>query len=653
MAERDLRYLHGDELDVTDGGWVIDSGTTVGTSTVSGRAVLTVSRGASGQGRVARVARATDSVRRLRDRQLMVAQAYVQVVSETSTWAAGSHGVLVSDGVRELAWVAGSAGVALVHPSSGAVLLQVRASTAWSPTARHHVRLTKRGTDNWTVYLDGVQAGRLPYTSAPTTLERARWAFGLLDPASLGAARWDRIEVTHGFDVALPAEVARAARQFPAKVFAELTRAGEAMAQAIAGAMAGPLGRMKELWHEASLSGGDTVARLDADNTSAPDDIRPGWIVTNPANHANVAARWRWTTNIRAQHDLAGLVTPAEIRVAVGATFRRVDFTAVGGSNSTGAMLTAAYGGRIVYARSYVSGTSEYWQMTDGFTPAANTFGHRAYVGSRMPHRVELFLLTGLCALLAIDGVIVHREPWASLAVDASELTHLYAVVGTWDLEDAYSDAVAFDLTRYPLLASRWASRLFWTTGCERNDEVEVWMRRRWQNIAARGTSHGIRQEVARFTCGAGYVDFEELDGGWVLDQTFPDLTPVVLDDADPTLERVTAEIPARTTWTDEQAADYLTHYVLPLSTVALTYRVARQHAMTGSSLLSGSSETLTVDTTFGLQVGDVVELRNAARTVVARATVVSVTSATAVDVAATGISWASGDVLRRIIGTT
>lgn len=635
-----IAWVKGDEL---PDGWTLDSG-----------AVAAV---VDGEIRLGRPFASVGAYRRLVPAEgvpdLMVIQAEV-AVEPSSGDLPSHHGLALSDGRRSVALLTGEGGLILVRPDSGDTLAVVRSAVEWAPEVRHHLRLERASVGEWRVYVDSELVLRLPYDRAPAVAERAGWAWGLLDSSALGFARWSNIEASEGLDVALPAEVERAWLRLPLVVQQRAGAGAAALVRSIAGAFAGSFGSLRDLWVEATLGDGVVYDRVFSRGHVDPDAQVPGWAWAG-TQHDVLGDQWRWIADpsVYAERSWASIAIPPSTRAIVAATWRRLDAVAPTG-NDTGAVLILELAGRLIVARSRADDTTNArprWVLVDGEGAGASDLGAGWPVVDAESHRVELVAIAFRAALLVVDGRVVARVPWADLPAAGGRRARVQVDGGVWVLEDVGAELRALPQGHARPWADRLLERLFATSGCERTDEVDVWSRRRWSAYEARGTTRGIEQEILRLSCGDAGLLVEDDAGRWELDRTWPEVSPVILDEAEPGLVRVNAEIGADVRLTDAQLAGYLTSYHLPISVAELRYLVWRRHLLTAASTAEGGDDTrIEVASVQGLEVGQIVELRTAAGDVVASTEILEVDEPELV-IRGQDHTWAAGDVLRRKIG--
>jgi hypothetical protein len=287
--------------------------------------------------------------------------------------------------------------------------------------------------------------------------------------------------------------------------------------------------------------------------------------------------------------------------------------------------------------------------------------GRRWYVDPYVPHRVELHVFDPDWVYVVIDGKIVDRWPYEDFEA-ASDGLNVY-VQTEWAtdtptnhqvrLRDADYQVRQCDMTRRPHFLLALNERDLLVSGCERNDELELWGRRIWGVESLRGTTRGIDLETERLACQDAVTLFHETSRiDWHLEMTYPELTPIFLE-ASGVISLLTVEFGFHAlNYTKEELAEYLCRHVFPSSTGESKFVAAYASTlMGGSSVVSGNTRLPIPAADVGhWAVGDAAHVRKADNSFYDDGTVVTV-GATYIEISpVTDHTYAASDVVRKTL---
>lgn len=608
----------------------------------------------------------------------IVAQAKIRGEAQANGWGAGTFspiGMLIDDGARSLAVSVGPT-LALVDPSTGAEVRTVSTSHDW--IGWHVYRLEKRASSEWLLYVDDRLVARVGYLVAPAAATSTPIVFvGQVDPSGFGTSTATYNELEVGIDLAPPMawEVDRWRLSLPAPIQTRWNAFARAALRATVGIVRDVLESMKRV--EADLG----AVRTDFDDfdlyaagDTLPSALSPAWTV----NGTLTVERGRLRTDLTSanviytEYNFASANRPPDDTVwGCRCTFTLHEFSSVG--DWPGPFIFIRNGDKNLGAHLKIDGDGYLrWHLTNGYYGA--TFGDGYRVNAYAAHEVEMIVLGHDVVLLLVDGVVVERVDYSSFggatAVELIRVGRGYngGSLGPTqcevDLERITLYRRVSDLGRRNLFLQQCIERLIFVGGCERNDELEVWLRHHYGVQQGRGAIEPTVAEVRRLTCTEqAQWDVEEEEASWFLEVTYPELTPVFLEVSgvfrDAYLEFIGG---AALNFTEQELADLLVRYLLPISTLELAYHAAVHSVMTAASSATATYTQLTVNRTADFEAGDEVTVRDAAGATREEAEVVSIVSATVIRVGlADGLggttalanSYTTGDILRKTLATS
>lgn len=287
--------------------------------------------------------------------------------------------------------------------------------------------------------------------------------------------------------------------------------------------------------------------------------------------------------------------------------------------------------------------------------------GRRWYVDPYVPHRVELHVFDPDWVYVVIDGKIVDRWPYADFEGASSGLDVYVEARWAEDtptnhqvrLRDADYQVRQCDMTRRPHFLLALNERDLVVSGCERNDELELWGRRIWGVESLRGTTRGIELETERLACQDTITLLHETSIiDWYAEMTWPELTPIFIE-ADGTISLLTVEFGFHAlNYTLEELGDYLCRHVFPSSTGESKFVAAYASVLTGSSSTVGSNTRLPIAAADvgHWAVGDVAHVRKANNSLYDDGTV-AVVGATYIEInPIADNTYAASDIVRKTL---
>lgn len=657
MPDRSIVYFHTSEGDTPASHrspWLVDGAPTVDVDDDW----CTITVGSAGLGRHRRkLFKADRKVRRYRDQVTL--QMLAQGVSATAGWASGNGpiGLVIHDGYAKIG-VSIGATLRWINPDTGATVGD-DIEAGWSWLLPHVYRLHKDASAGWVLEIDGQRTYTLPYDLAPVDTGVVPYmAWGHLDSASTSVSRWQRVE--GGLNMALPRQqdVERVTDNMLASINLRWNERWEAWARALVGAMEHVSAKLEGVWDLF------TARRQHEQQFAAPGDqlgdvVEPAWTLTASAQQSIVRNRIRMdhTTTVAMTADFSGGATlPATAERYVRALYQ-VDSYTPDAQGRVGPHLAVHDGSVAVHAWLVEHNDGWAWVLADNAgTGAYTALGEPWTVDLLHQHHVELQVLGEDWVLLLVDGRVVNRRPYSDFTIVSAADS---AVIGTApittvvDWEDSKAGRRVTDLQHRQWFTLLVMERMLPVGGCERNDELDTWLRGRFEVMASRGTDTGILEELKRITCSGDVNLVEETsDGSWYLELTYPEITPVYLEMVG-FLVDVYAEIgDGAINMTPQQIADWAVRYLLPISTVEFEYFMAVYTTATGASTTPSTGTTrILVDSTEHFDIGDQVTIRDAANTVQEIRTITNIgTSPVFIDVATTSNSWVLGDVVRKTL---
>jgi len=626
MANEEIHYYHSDSgvlPSASTDPWVVNGG---GTRTVEDAGVRIVSAGGRASYQKRLFVTDTDaSPARYADR--FVVQAIVTGIAKFSALTADSPiGFTIDDGERQLDVRIGDK-IEFVNPTTGAIVKEIKTGHAWlAPTA---YRFVKDRSDQWLFYAGRELIGVLAYNLAPvsaSTKLRCDWGHISVAGGSTSTAIYQSVEAGLNLDPPREWRVDRAQFNLLSSIQERWTDVARAGLRASVGLYESLSVRMEGAWRLLTAAR-KTILRFYAKGDLDPTTLNPAW-TKNGAGAAHSIVRERLRISTSPAHALsyleaAGFDTPSVdeegyVRATVMCPTIVADV-----NGRAGPWLYMSYGDVEMTAMllEVVAGESYGWAITTWSTAGAVTIlGETAWrVDPAQPHVVEMQMLGQEWLLLIIDGQVVDRVAYADLTVIALAETAsigMFASSGTTDLEDIEAGRRHADLKRRPVFLQNAVERLIFVGGCERNDELETWMVNHHQVQERRGTTRGMIMELRRMTCSQDvFVVSDTEPGDWYLEETYPEVTPIFLEFGGSYFD-IYVEFPVgASNFSPQELADLAVRYLVPVSTVELTYRACLATMTTGVHVVAGSTFRFPVKASDEFAVGDTVTIRNAANT--------------------------------------
>jgi len=586
----------------------------------------------------------------------------------------GPWGITIDDGSMALALAIGSK-LELVVPSTGALILEL--SGSFDYLGQHDIRFVKDGSYRWVVYVDEAAVGALPYglAEASTSTPYILWGMNGVG-ADSGTSYWRNVEAGLNIEIPRNWRVRRFQRTLPALIQANWNEAYRAVLRSVVGIFEASLSAMEEAF--AAITGGSqNIDRYTASGKIPADEEDPAWTENGPTGLSIVRERIR----IDSSANTSGSSIEAPITVsdpAGKAWYAKATFTlrsntldAVAGDSKVGPHVTVANGEKGVAAYLMDMGDLGYddgvaWVLCEhSFTVAAVVLGMPWRVSGDGPHTVEVLLIKPYYAWLIVDGQVVDRVAYSSLAASADE----GAWVGAWrynqapanlnplcvvDVEDAEAALVLHDDNRRELFLQTLVERLVFVGGCERNVELDQWNRRHHGVQELRGTTRGIILEFWRMTCSQSAAIVTETEyGDWYLEVSYPEVTPIYLE-SNAEFLNVFVEFPTGSlNFTPQELADLAARYLVPYSTVELTYYVCLATLTTGAAVVAAGLDQYPVVDSTHFSVGDDVTVHDSTNTTIYNTTVSAIPDSTHVHVPSQATTVASGGTIRKVLATT
>ncbi len=613
-----------------------------------------------------------------RHRDNMQVQAVVTGAAFASSWPSGRSGILlfIDDGLQSLGVSIGD-DLVLIAPNTGDFLWAAREGHNW--LFAHTYCLRKWGSARWVLEVDGVVVATVPYrVSAPSLGGAARIGFGSLDAGGTARATFQAVETSCNRALAPRWLVDRMAVSLPAPMQARWNDVARAWLYATAGLVQGAYEALAWLWTDmqADVYADDTYVLV---GTSLPLDTDPPWSVVGAPVVTIVRERVRF----------AAPGTPAE--KVLRATFVTLPgFVALSGIQRIGGFLTIrsstpdAFGrvgpvlrlrhyGRVIHAQLYLDpavANEPRWVLTDAVlaggpvTPVAGAIP--CPVNINVEHQVEVQAYGTADVLLLVDRVIVDRRPFGVFPALGGGERADFLVPGsgalvpvcTVDLRGWVASRSFGDLSRRHLLEQRAVEALQFTSGRDRNDELDTWVTHHREVEAARGTTVGIIVELRRLAVEDDnvFVIRDQEPGSWFLELSWPEVTPIYLElggyFADVFVEFVNNS-PVLVT---AELAELAWRYLVPLSAEELQYHVCVITVLTAPMAIPGPGVwRVTVESTAEFAAGQTVTVRTSDNVTKATTTVIVVSTPTQMDLVAQGSAapYVAGSIVRKILRTT
>jgi hypothetical protein len=606
-------------------------------------------------------------------------EAYVRGLSTSPSWGAASNICLfIYDGLRKIALSIGST-LRLINPDTGVTLLAI-GSNPW--LKGHYYELRKVASARWVVLLDGQQVGELPYDFPPSTVGApdaypARAGFGILNPTGQGRAVFDLVEC--GINTALPPQwkIDRWYSAMPPTIAKKWTQIARAALRATVGLVEQGSRPLEEAYRSITAERLE-LERFYAEGVRLADEENPAWTELGGAQITGlVRERIRLDTDgtidVGYRADFSVATGPDSRETVGGAQFLVRDYSPDGGGR-VGPQIRVRDGARVAYATMFEdpSGAGDgsvVWALTQSFAVAANPpvlLGHYKWrVDPYQEHTVEVRILRPWQVLLLVDRQIVDRMRYVDLQADGAAASVRIGQQGTapasascrFDVSELLAERRLTDLHRRAVFEQNIIERLVFVSGCDRNDELDAWARHHWEMEGLRGTIIGIETEMRRLGCCEDVRMLgDQTYAGWVLEESFPETTPIFLDVDGIITDAVLEFCRSSLNFSDQDLANIAARYLLPLSAEEMQYAAARIVRTTGPSSIPVPGITrLPVTDVTPFEVGCEITVRNNANTIREGSTVqrIRTTPGLALDVDALDNAYAANSVVRRTLATT
>lgn len=226
--------------------------------------------------------------------------------------------------------------------------------------------------------------------------------------------------------------------------------------------------------------------------------------------------------------------------------------------------------------------------------------------------------------LLLVDGCIVDRIPYASFPASDGDYTSTVSI-GWLDTPACAVDVETLtvvrslsDLQLRPFQLQTAVDRVLFPSGCERNDELRVWMDSHFRVQSLRGTEAGLLTELKRIGCTEDvFLSRVATPSHWVLSQSYPSVTPIWLSlNSDILNLAIEVGYTSHTNFTLARLVEVVALYLLPVSLVERIYNLYVTTAST-ETVASGTDIDVEVVSSLGFSVDDRVEVVSYDRSVV------------------------------------
>lgn len=588
-------------------------------------------------------------------------QASVQGVASLPGWASGASGIgiAIDDGARALALSIGST-LRLIDPVTGDVIVEIDTSSAW--LQEHAYVLLKAGTNYWAAFVDGRIVAQVGYRAAVVGAATPGLVrVGSFDASGTSRARWRFVEV--GVNRAPPPQwkVDQALGAMPIPLQTRWTEIARAALRATVGLFEGPVSILSETWHELTAR---RIAEVSYQLAAGqrPAETSPAWTELEAADIAVENHRLRIdagglaTTGIRAALSSPGGAS-VDLEYTVRATWTARAYTP-DAQGRLGPYMQVCNGHAAVTAQLVEVADGYAWVLTDDALSGAYVeLGSVQWLVDRaQEHRVEIQVLGRSVVLLLVDDHIVDRIDYAEFPASAAYRFDLAVEAGTasgvYTLQHVLAERRLCDLSRRSAFLQNAVERLIFVGGRERNDEIDTWMRRHHEVEGLRGTTQGLLVELRRLTGNPDcYVVVDTTTLEHFLEVTYPDVTPTFLEAHGATRDVYVEFGLGCVNFSIAELARLIRRYLVPISTPELEYHICLCARMTApSSVPTPGTTRLTVTSSYGFLVGDVVTLRTADNSFSEQRVVTAIGSITSIDVAEATASYAANAVVRKTI---
>ncbi len=679
MADESLHWAHPDIGAIPeslDDAWTKNGG---GAVTIVGTEYQLVS--AAGETSYEKPPFPTDGASTTRATDRMEVQVRMRGVAGFVSPAAnsGPWGMIIDDGVRTCALAIGTK-LELINPASGVVILELAA--AYDYTRSHDLLFVKDGSSRWRVWLDHELVGELAYrfaVASPTGAPYTKW--GHIEPGagSSSTSFWTNIEA--GLNRALPKQwrIDRIERSMNPVIQDEWNTNWRAWVRATVGLFEGALQALEDAWEAITAGGLDHPEEsFYARGDVLPTSLNPAWTIQEGGHNEPfevVRERFKLFTD-NAGTESFYMQAAFTVAAAVGQeTTGRAVFTIQtipqpGDDERAGAYIRCADGTKQVAAELVSMADLGLdigwgWVISEGdINNQLDVLGQEGWrIAILRSHTVELRLIRDAWAILLVDGHVVDRVAYSDLSGSGDNSVQVGIAYDDLapstcevevHLEHVRAARRTTDLNRRDLFLQTAVERLIFVGGCEDNDELDSWVRHHHQVQELRGTTRGIIVELWRMTCSQdAAVAAESQSAEWFLEETYPEVTPIYLE-LSGSYTDVFFEFPVgATNFTPQQLADLCVRYLLPYSTIELTYFMCLATLTTGAAVVAGGVDKYPVKDSSIFEVGDTVTVHNVANTVIYVTTIDTIPDTTHIWVPSQATTVATGGTIRKTLATS
>lgn len=556
-------------------------------------------------------------------------QADFQLTTNNPTWASGASGHIlwIDDGQRALGLSIGTT-VRLVNPETGSIVYTPpQNDQPGGATQTRGYLFVKDGTSAWEVWVEGKLVARLPYAAAPLGTETVGTVgFGWQDATALSSSSglWNRVEVGHNLGICPHWKVDRMRSAMPGPLQTRWTDRHEAFLRALLLLQHSTQDQMERLARRFTAMVLPTQ-RYTFSGEKLPTDEGQGWTLGGDSGSVSVVRqRVRIEPSANPTYAQRLFDTPANTTDPVyyaAARFTARELDSTNNRGRLGPYLQIRDGAQrvgVFLVREPSNPEGVGWLLSDQ-EPGGEleTHGESLYrIDPYTESFVELFVITGDRVILFVDGEIAEEQrydyfnnPTSARGVRIGREGSA-SISCSVDIEDAVAALLYGDNAYRVLFARRVAERLLFAAGCERNDRLDAWLRRRHGVFSARGTDRSI-YEIRRLACDdEAQLVVTRRPGMWYLGITFPMVTPTFIS-ANGLIPEVVAEYVADApNFTPAQLQKLIERYILPRSILEARFSARLVAILDDATATVGSTSEFSVEDTTGFAVGDEVTLR-------------------------------------------
>ncbi len=611
---------------------------------------------------------ADTSVSGARSRDSVEMQASFQGVSEAPGWASGAspQGMYIDDGYKRLGIGIGSS-LDVIDPITGDIIETI--STNWQWLVRQVYLLRKVGTERWEIEVSGKVLATIGYErAADSTTTPAIAGIGSLDSAGTSRGYFDQFELGTNYSIPPQWKVDRTFNTIAPSIRNRWTEEARALTRAGLGMVQHVTEALTDLWTDLT-AGRQVDTRVEFEGDRLPSQENPAWTLFTGGVFSVARERVRINTPGAAHARCEYAIPAPAVTIPTYATWTirgrfQLRSSTPDAAGRVGPYLMLRDGNKRITAqliRNNASPGEHYWAFTDAALTGALTMydTYRWVVDPYQEHEVEIVSIGQAVVLLLVNGKIVGRM---SYGVFPAHATRDFAV-GSYGPGGAVADfrmrlfraeLRTTDIHHRTLLLQNCVERLMFVSGCETNEELQMWNEHHHGVEVARGTTVGIVMEMRKLAgCSRAELVSEETEGNWYLEETYPEVTPIYLE-MEGTLLDVFVEFAHRSTnFTAQQIADLAARYLVPMSVVELQYYICVAEWMSAPTAVVGGKTRITIPDTSQFAAGDTVTIHDAANTVIETSTVDSIVSGTTLDVVLLASAYLAGSTIRKTLAVT